>query len=90
MGWFKNIVTLGASGKIEKKIDEYDDYIYEYNHLYSEMEKKKEELNSTLELLVKKKVESINSLKKIKKISENLKGKDRNPIQEEINDSEIR
>jgi hypothetical protein len=90
MGWLKNLATFGASGRIEKKVDEYDDYIYEYNHLYSEMEKKKEELNSTLELLVKKKVESINALKKIKKISENLKGKDRNPIQEEISDSETR
>lgn len=41
MGWFKNIVTLGASGRIEKKVDEYDDYIYEYNQLYSQMEKKR-------------------------------------------------
>ena len=75
MGWFKNLVTFGASGKIEKKIDEYDDYIYEYNHLYSEMEKKKEELNSTLEILVKKKIEAIKSLKKIKKNSWKFKGK---------------
>lgn len=90
MGWFKNLVTFGASGRIEKKVDEYDDYIYEYNHLYSEMEKKKEELNKTLEILVKKKVEAIKSLKKIKKISEILKGKDRNPILEEIGDNETK
>ena len=90
MGWFKNLVTFGASGRIEKKVDEYDDYIYEYNHLYSEMEKKKEELNSTLEILVKKKIEAIKSLKKIKKIAENFKEKDRDSIQEEINDSETK
>ena len=90
MGWIKNLVTFGASGRIEKKVDEYDDYIYEYNHLYSEMEKKKEELNKTLEILVKKKVEAIKSLKKIKKISEILKGKDRNPILEEIGDSQTK
>ncbi|KYM38813.1 hypothetical protein [Fusobacterium necrophorum] len=90
MGWFKNIVTFGASGRIEKKIDEYDDYIYEYKCLYSDMEKKKEDLNKVLEILVKKKVEAIKSLKKIKKISENLKGKDRNPIFEEIENTEIR
>lgn len=90
MGWFKNLVTFGASGRIEKKVDEYDDYIYEYNHLYSEMEKKKEELNSTLEILVKKKIEAIKSLKKIKKIAENFKEKDRGSIQEEINDSETK
>lgn len=87
MGWFKNLVTFGASGRIEKKVDEYDDYIYEYNHLYSEMEKKKEELNSTLEILVKKKIEAIKSLKKI---AENFKEKDRDSIQEEINDSETK
>ena len=90
MGWFKNLVTFGASGRIEKKVDEYDDYIYEYNHLYPEMEKKKEELNSTLEILVKKKIEAIKSLKKIKKIAENFKEKDRGSIQEEINDSETK
>ena len=90
MGWLKNLATFGASGRIEKKVDEYDDYIYEYNHLYSEMEKKKEELNSTLEILVKKKIEAIKSLKKIKKIAENFKEKDRDSIQEEINDSETK
>ena len=31
MGWLKNLVTFGASGRIEKKVDEYDDYIYEDN-----------------------------------------------------------
>ena len=82
MGWLKNLVTFGASGRIEKKVDEYDDYIYEYNQLYSQMEKKKEELNKTLEILVGKKVEAIKSLKKIKKISELLKGKDREAILE--------
>ena len=54
------------------------------------MEKKKEELNSTLEILVKKKIEAIKSLKKIKKIAENFKEKDRDSIQEEINDSETK
>lgn len=90
MGWLKNLVTFGASGRIEKKVDEYDDYIYEYNQLYSQMEKKKEELNKTLEILVGKKVEAIKSLKKIKKISELLKGKDREAILEEIGDNQIK
>lgn len=90
MGWLKNLVTFGASGRVEKKVDEYDDYIYEYNQLYSQMEKKKEELNKTLEILVGKKVEAIKSLKKIKKISELLKGKDREAILEEIGDNQIK
>ena len=58
--------------------------------LADHLEKKKEELNSTLEILVKKKIEAIKSLKKIKKIAENFKEKDRGSIQEEINDSETK
>src|SRR4051812_31220551 len=77
MGFIKNVVTFGASGRIDKKIDELEDLEYEYNSLYREMERKRENVNTTLEKVVKLKVQSVKSLNKISKISKNLKGKDR-------------
>ena len=85
MGFFKNIITFGASGRVEKEIKKYERYIDEYNSTYPKMEKKKEEINKVLKSLITVKIKSLKSLKKIEKITKNLKGKDRKFLNEEIN-----
>lgn len=89
MGFFKNIVTFGASGRVEKKIAEYEGYINDYNSIYPQMEKRKNEINEVLESVIKIKVKSLKSLKKIEKITKNLKGKERVFLNEEININEF-
>lgn len=77
MGFFKNVVTFGASARIDSKVEEFEDLEYEYKSLYQRMESKRESVNKTLEKVVEIKVKSVKSLNKINKISKNLKGKDR-------------
>ncbi|MED3835918.1 hypothetical protein [Peribacillus frigoritolerans] len=77
MGFLKNVVTFGASVRIDSKVEEFEDLQYEYESLYQRMESKRESVNKTLEKVVEIKVKSVNSLNKINKISKNLKGKDR-------------
>lgn len=84
MGFLKNFITLGASGRIENKIEEYEDYISDYNSIYSKMEAKREEVNEVLNSLIEVKVKSLKSLKKIEKITKNIKGKEREFLNEEI------
>lgn len=89
MGFFKNVITFGASGRIEKKINEYDGYVKEYKNTYSNLEKRRKEVNKVLEKVMKEKVNSLKSLKKIDKISKNLKSKERTFDQSEIKLSNI-
>ncbi|MCT6913716.1 MAG: hypothetical protein M3000_01175 [Bacillus wiedmannii] len=41
MGFIKNLVTFGASGRIERKIEEFNQWKEEYEELYEEMERKR-------------------------------------------------
>jgi len=84
MGFFKNLITFGASGRIENKMEEFEDLRYEYEALHREMEQQRDRVNRTLETVVKVKVKSVNSLKKINQISKSLKGKDREVIYHNI------
>lgn len=77
MGFMKNLVTFGAAGRVEAKIEEYEDYIEVYKSKYRKMEHERETVNEQLETLVNLKVRSIKSLKKIKKISKNIRDKER-------------
>lgn len=81
----KNVVTLGAAGRMEKKMKEFEEVKYKYEINYSEMEIYRANVNQVLEKVIKVKMKSIKSLKKIKKISENIKGKEREVFFEEIN-----
>lgn len=80
MGFFKNLITFGASGRVEAKIEEYEDYMEVYQSKYRKMEVEREALNKQLEDLVELKVKSIKSLKRISKISKNIRGKDRDVL----------
>jgi hypothetical protein len=77
MGILKNILSFGASGRIDKKLEEFEDMKDELEALHSKMEVQRVEVNAKLEQLINKKKNSIFVLKKIEKISANLKIKDR-------------
>lgn len=80
VGLFKNIVTFGAAGRVESKIEEYEDYFEGYQAKFRQMERERIETNELLEHLVKTKVQSIKSLNKITKISKALESKERDAL----------
>jgi DNA repair exonuclease SbcCD ATPase subunit len=77
VSFVKNLVTFGAAGRIERKIEEFEDLKYEYELLYEKMERKRVEVNDKLERLISEKVASLKSLKQLTKISKNIRQKDR-------------
>lgn len=78
--WFKNAITFGAAGRVESKIEEYEDYVEEYKEKYRQMEGEREAVNEVLESLVEKKIIAIKNLNKINKISKSLEGKERKAL----------
>lgn len=84
MGLLRNIVTFGASGRIEKKVEEFNDLKEEYEKLYEYMEKRRSETNNVLQEVIKVKVKCVKSLKQITKISNSLHSKDREQLYREI------
>jgi hypothetical protein len=80
MGFFKNLATFGAHGRIERKVGEFEDLKEQYETLYHNMESKREDVNRTLKKVIKVKVNAVKSLQKISKVSKNLKSKDRDFI----------
>src|SRR5690554_866348 len=84
MSLFKNIITLGASGRIERKTEEFEKLRSQYESLYQDMEKKRKVVNVILKKLIRVKIKAVKSLSKIKKISKNIKSKDRKFIYRNI------
>jgi hypothetical protein len=84
MSFLKNLVTFGAHGRIERKLEEFEDLKDQYESLYSRMEAKREEVNRTLQRVIKTKVHAVKSLRKIQKISKNIKDRDRDFIYRSI------
>lgn len=86
-GFLKNLVTFGAAGKVESKIEEYEDYIQEYKNKYQRMEMEREETNAILENLIKAKIRAIKNLQKINKISKSLEAKNRDTLTRKVGDT---
>ncbi|QTH39781.1 hypothetical protein J4772_19265 [Cohnella sp. LGH] len=84
MAFFKNLLTFGAHGRIERKMEEFEDLKVQYESLYYEMDSKRKDVNKTLEKVIRFKVEAVKSLQKINKVSKNLKSKDREFIYRNI------
>lgn len=80
----KNIVTFGASGRVDNKLEEFYKLKSNYENLYFKMENKRQQVNKTLEKLIDVKVECVNSLRKIPQLSKNLQGKERNFLSNKI------
>ncbi|MCD7034579.1 hypothetical protein LRR81_10035 [Metabacillus sp. GX 13764] len=72
MNWFVNLVTFGAAGRVEEKVILYNELYARYKKLFDEAEMKKEELNSTFETLIKQKVLSVKSLKKMRVFTKHI------------------
>lgn len=77
MNYIKNILTVGASGRIENKVAEFENLRNDYERLFTEMEKKREIVNLKLVKVIQVKVRSVEKLKKINRIAKNLNVKDR-------------
>lgn len=84
MGLFQNIVTFGASGRIEKKLAEFETLQMEYEQCYQRTEEKRIQANSAMEKLIHTKLSAVESLKAIQKISQNLKGKERDILHQQV------
>lgn len=84
MGIFKNLVTFGAAGRIERKMDDFEDLRVRYEEVYQEMEVKREKVNKVLENVIETKVAALKSLQKISSISKNLKSRDREFIYRKV------
>lgn len=87
-GIIKNVITFGASGRIDKKIDEHEELVNQYKEKYSIMELKSEEVNKSFEKVIEKKVNSVSSLKKINQISKNIQMRERE-FDEEILENDL-
>ncbi|MFC7371107.1 hypothetical protein ACFQPF_05410 [Fictibacillus iocasae] len=88
MGFMKNVLSFGASGRIESKIEELEDLQYDYQRLHERMEFKRAEVNDALERVIEVKVQGVASLKKISSISVNLKAKDREMMRQQVSFSQ--
>ncbi|MBW8347936.1 hypothetical protein K0H71_00575 [Bacillus sp. IITD106] len=77
MSFIKNLVTFGAAGRIDNKVEEFEDLQNEYESLYRKMDSKRENVNDALEKVIKVKIKAVKSLNNITKISKTLKGKER-------------
>lgn len=84
----KNVVTLGASGRIENKVAEYEDVVDEFNALLQQVESGRQSVNLTLERLIETKRRALLSLKSITRISSNLSPRDRNLV-ESVGDKQV-
>ncbi|HRR19369.1 MAG TPA: hypothetical protein P5332_10015 [Ignavibacteriales bacterium] len=73
-----NVVTLGAHGRLQDLIEEYNQLVDELKTLNRKMEIRKEEVNKVLLQVVKLKKSSYNSLKRIRRITSKLNIKHRN------------
>lgn len=77
MSIIKNVLTFGASGRIDDKMNEFNELHEDYQNLYQEMDLKRTAVNNTLKQVIDLKVQSVKSLKKINKISKKIKSKNR-------------
>ncbi|MCF0221916.1 MAG: hypothetical protein HUK19_06455 [Fibrobacter sp.] len=89
MGIIGNILTLGAQGRIEDAQKSFNRKQKEVQERYEVMEAKRKQLGVILESVVEKKKAAAQSLKKIKKITDHLKGKERVFENQKINGETI-
>jgi hypothetical protein len=88
MGSFwKNVITFGAHGRIEKEKEFYETLVAQVKELNDKMEKRKSEINGILLYVVDVKKRAIISLSRIKKLTKNIKVRDRKIINLQINNN---
>lgn len=72
MGIIKNIVTLGASYRVDKKMEEYKIIESKYRNLVEEYVEKRNKMKYAVDELTTTKVNAIKSLRKVSKITDQL------------------
>ncbi|OBR62843.1 hypothetical protein A7K91_15760 [Paenibacillus oryzae] len=84
MSFLKNLISFGAHGRIERKVEEFEDLKEQYNALYLQMETRREQVNHVLENVIQVKLSAVKSLEKINSIAKNIKSKDREFIYRQL------
>lgn len=80
MGLLKNLITFGASSRVENKIEEFNNLKEEYENLFERMEQRRTDVNEVLQEVIEVKVNCVKSLKQITKLSNSLQSKDREQL----------
>ncbi len=75
--WWRQALTFGAAGRVEKAWHEYEGVVQEARALAIQVEQLRVAANDRLEQLVRVKVASLPALKRIRKIARNLSARDR-------------
>jgi hypothetical protein len=75
--WWKQALTFGAEGRVEKAWHEYEGVVQEARALALQVEARRAAANARLEQLVAVKVASLPALQRIRKIARNLSARDR-------------
>lgn len=88
-GIIKNIITLGAAGRIEKAIELYEETCQQYEARYQEMEQIREHTKTDLEAVMQQKIKALQSLKKISIITKNIREKPRELSEEGIQQEDL-
>jgi predicted nuclease with TOPRIM domain len=78
VGIIKDIVTLGASRRIESRVKEFNVVYEEYKKLHTQQEALREKINEIFERLIKTKIKAVKTLNKIKKLSKQFKKRSQN------------
>ncbi|HNZ27298.1 MAG TPA: hypothetical protein PLG34_05640 [Spirochaetota bacterium] len=86
---FSNIVTFGAHSRVQNAKKNYDSVLDELKEINEQMESRKIEINNILLNVVEVKKRAVFSLNKIKKITKNLKGKERKFVINQISDEKL-
>ena len=81
----KNIITFGAHGRIQNKENEFKNEVSVLEQLNESLEEKVAEANLSIESLVSSKVLAVNALKLLSQITKNIKAKDREIENSEVN-----
>ncbi|WP_442603622.1 hypothetical protein [Paenibacillus sp. KN14-4R] len=72
MDTFKNILTLGAHGRVQKKMEEYRNLRSKYQAKYNLMEMRRSRVNRTLQKVIDLKVSASKSLEKWRYLSKDF------------------
>lgn len=72
-----NVLSLGAHGRVKKRVEEYQGIQLQVQQAYESLEAKRAVVNRTLEDLVAAKTAGVQELKKLSRISKNLGARER-------------
>jgi hypothetical protein len=87
-GVIKNVITFGAAGRIDDEKDRLDAQLQVFNELEHSVNEHKSEMDLAIEKLVNVKVGAVESLKRIRQITEKISIKDRDLVESNFSEGE--